>query len=490
MSIGYATTLLGVFGALLNNLWLLAAVAIEVDQDELGLYLLAAATIGYFALAQLGLGPASAQHIAEELGQNNPEQATRIYYQLRFFNLCVCAGIVLLSCLALVLVPYMVGEDLQKVTFWIIAATGVGTAVKMLANPARAALNGASDVHIVGAVTLVSNLVTPFIAYALLKMGWGVLCLPLSLCITETVSLFVLHYQRAKSCPWSSKHVTDRWRGFRSLFAFGIGISGSIALAMVVATCEPVIFKLASENALSYVASYHIWMRFPAMTFVLSSGITNNSGPALATKYARDKDEGTEFFHRIFWMATVVGGACAFAIAAWLNPFVHHWLSGKYDSPNGLSIAFGFGVLTGLRALLHATASVFFPLHQIRNASSGYAVQAGTKLLLGITLVYFFSIPGMVWAYALSTLLSILFLMRILVRQEFVSFKTALASVILIGTASSLGAILSMFTKTAGLTTMIFGITITAIVLLLLILAIYRLFAKLSGNAAPSAQTC
>ncbi len=473
VSLGYATTLLGVVGALLNNLWLLAAVADEVSKSELGLYLFAAATIGYFALTQLGLDAASAQRIAEAIGRKEKSLATRIYYQISYFNNGICLLVAACTTIATVTAWFFAPAELRDVACWIVASTGLGTTIRLFANPARAALNGAGNVHLVGIVGLMTNLLTPVLGYILLKNGAGVLCLPFSQFITALLAMLILHLQRIKTCSWSRERVIDRWDGFSSLFKFGVGVSGSIALAMLVATCEPILFKLASSEALLCVAVYHIWFRFPAMTFVLSSGLTHNSGPALATAYARDASEGITFFRRLFWIATGIGAICTFAVVSWLTPFVHHWLNGKYDLPNGISISLGFGVLIGFRAILLAVASFFYPLNRIRDVVCGYAIQAGSKIILGLCLIPFFSIRGMVWAYALSTFLAAAWLLLILIRRDVVKTREAVASFSSISATASLGWVVAQYTENLDLKQTIVGIGITTVCLALIVFATF-----------------
>lgn len=479
VSLGYATTLLGVFGALLNNLWLLAAVANEVSKSELGLYLFAAATIGYFALAQLGLDAASAQRIAESLGRNEPEQAARIYRQLDCFNRGVSLLAALLTTVVGIFTWFLAPLELRDVTCWIVAATGFGTALRLLANPARAALNGAQNVHIVGTIGLLSNLLTPLLGYVLLKLGIGVLCLPFSQFVTALLVLVIVHLQRVRTCPWTRIAIVDRWLGFRSLFRFGVGVSGSIGLAMIVATCEPVLFKLVSSQALLHVAVYYIWLRFPAMTFVLSSGLLNNAGPALATAFARNHDAGILFFRRILWISTGIGAVSTFAIAAWLVPVVHHWLEGKYDLPGGQNVALGFGALVGLHAIMSALASVFYPLNRIRSVVGGYGIQAASKILLGLGLIALFSVNGMVWAYTLSTVLATVWLQMRLIRKRILSVYAAIGSLAAIVIATAAAAVLARFTKNLNLTEMATGIGLTAVLLLVGVVSVYRVAHRL-----------
>ncbi len=473
VSLGYATTLLGVVGALLNNLWLLAAVADEVSKNELGLYLFTAATIGYFALTQLGLDAASAQKIAEAIGRREQSLATRIYYQISYFNNGICLLVVGGTTIATFAAWFFAPVEMRDVSCWIVASTGLGTAARLFANPARAALNGAGNVHLVGSVGLLTSLLTPVLGYVLLKNGAGVLCLPFSQFITALLAIPILHLLRMKTCPWSRDSVIDRWDGFSTLFKFGVGVSGSIALTMVVATCEPVLFKLASSEALLCVAVYHIWYRFPAMTFVLSSGLIHNSGPALATAYARDAKEGGGFFRRLFWIATGIGAICTFAVVSWLTPFVHHWLNGKFDLPDGISIALGFGVLIGFRAVLLAVASFFYPLNRIRDVVGGYAIQAGSKIVLGLCLIPFFSVCGMVWAYAFSTLFAAAWLLSRLIRRGVIATREAVASLVSIIVTASLGWLVAQYTKDLDLTQAIVGIGITSVCLALIAFAFF-----------------
>ncbi len=463
VKIAYASSLLGVVAGLLNSVWVVGEVAANVSKEELGLYVFVAAVINYFALSQLGLDSATSQRISESLSLNKLDQATRVYRQLWGFNGAIGLIAIAITFTAVVFLSYFIDLHHQRLTIQLVALSGVGLAIRFFANPSRTAINGAQKVHLIGFLNLATSMLNVLLTISLLKLGYGILCLPLAHLITNTTSFFCLHFLRRHHCKWTMQPVEEVWRGFGSLVRFSIGISICMALSMLQGSCEPLLFQLLTTEPLDRAAEYHMWLRFPSMAFVLSSSFVNHSGPALATQITKNRESGTQLFQTLFRVSSVLGIASAIALTIWLTPVIRLWLGSKYEVESSAELATALAALVFARSVFFPCVSLLYPLQRVSDAIKTYGVLAIAKIALGFVLIPYFSITGMAIGYASSTLLATL-TAAYLIGKQGITFPIVL-TITIGGVLISVASRIAPFTSTMNFQQTAIGIGITSIVL-------------------------
>lgn len=433
-------------------------VALEVDKSDFGIYLFAISILAYFGLSQLGLDLASAQRIAEALAREDEEEANRIYGQLKRFNWCLC--VILLTVIGVMIAIAAILSQ-PPLVCWIILLVGISMAVKLLTNPAIAALNGSQNIHFVGMNKLFSALCAIFLAYGLLRGGAGILCLPAAQAIASIAGFLILHALRRRYCKWSTRSVIDLWRGFTPLFRYAIGVAIVGGVAMLDASSEPIIFKLVSGAPFEHIATYNIWYRFPALSLVVAVALLNNAGPVLAMKIEKNREAGLKFHQKLLWLTSGIGASATVGLAIWLTPFVHHWLSGTYDIANGRYTASAMAAAIGFRAFMTSLACTFYPLNRVRIVIAGFSIMACSKIGLAFIFVPFSPIAGMAVANAIAAAFTGAFFGYMLYKVADYPVHTLISTFAIICLAVPLGILCSGPTIDASIRFMAYGIMIT-----------------------------
>ena len=460
----YGTSLLGMFTAILSNLWLLQAVTEEVDKSTFGLFLVVSTTASYLGLLQLALDLAAAQRIAEALSRADEMGAARIHRQLLWFNRALgalCAAFALCGAGVAYLLPVNADVD-ESVMPTVILLTGLSQAAAMMSRPAVAALAGAQYLSTVNLVRVGGSLAAALLAYALLRLGAGVLCLPAADLVVQLASWTALAQGRRRLCPWAAISVPDFKTRFGDLFRYGMAISLAVVVNLVIASCDPFILQTAGPGGLEAAALFYVWLRFPQLASALCSNLVNSSGPSLASAFAANPEQGRAMYRRVFMAVVGVSLATTVGLGMWLAPFVHHWLGGRYDLEDRVWVAAAMAALIGLNNFVVLAASVFYPLGEVKLIVWVFSVQAATKVAAGLLLVQFAPILGMTVAGGVATLLAVgLFAVALARRQILpVTFMVRVAALMTIGCVAATAG--GFVTQGLGFWPMVAGIGLTA----------------------------
>ncbi len=441
-------------------------VALKVDREDFGFYLAANSAITYFGLSQLGLDLASSQKIAESLARNDEQGASRTFQQLTWFNRAISL-ILALSAFGFSLILMNTASDtrLSILGPWIICLTASGMAVRFLSNPATAALSGTQNVHVNAMVTLLSSLSTCLLAFVLLKVGTGVLCLPAAQAIVALVCLPTVHYFRMKHCAWSTKTTEKVWVGFKSLLCFSLSVAAVSVLAMVESSCEPWIFQICTKQGLEATAEYSMWMRFPSMTLIFVGALLGNSGPTLAANIESNRSEGFIFHRKLVLLSSALGCCSTLGLSLWLVPTMHHWLDGHYDLQSGPAVAGLMAASISCRAMLLAFSCLFYPLNRVGVIISGYVMLVFLKVGLGVLLVNESPVYQMSLANTLAVGSVVFFFASVIAVQVGYSKRVVAVALLAMSTVIFIGINLTQLTANWELRSLMLGIVCSVIVL-------------------------
>jgi Na+-driven multidrug efflux pump len=417
IGVAYATSLLSTISVLLTNLWLLREITDVIDKEAIGLYGLVSQIVTYFWLVQLGLDAAASQAIAAALGRGDPGAANRTYRQLARFNTYGIGVCSVVTALAVATVEIVLRDNFPNTSLveQLIVLFGLGQVVAFFSRTEVAALGGSQRLATVNVIRLGQSLSSVFLAYLLLKTGWGVRCQPVADLIVQACGYFIFRYAARTACDWYSPGIPFSWDGFRTLARFGMNSSFS-GLASVAESVADILVLHASSGGLTAIALFTIWHRFPALLFQFASQLLNSAFPTLSARISADPAAGHRLFLKISHFVVGMSTLFFIGLGIWLPPFIHLWVGGRYDLPDARLLAWLIGAFVCVR--LNTSLLVYYLAAGGHTALIAWLTWAQCVLKIGVSVavVPSFGLVGLYAAYLLASMVPFVGLVAFLVR--------------------------------------------------------------------------
>jgi len=436
----YGTSLLGIISGLLTNFWLLREIARGVYPDDFGLYAFALQITAYLAIFQIGLDFAVSREIAVALGRGDPAGAKRAYLELKRFNRL--GG--LISLLATVVITGALlftvkGGNHSRLAAEIAMLAGLSQVLSFWTRAALAALNGSQLMALSNVTNVISSITTSVLAYLLLKLGWGVLCLPAAGLVVQGANWACLSLLRDRHCGWMHVDAAERDPKLLSaLLKYSLVMTlGGIGWT-IESTCD--VFILKSVCGTEAVAAYVLWWRFPQLLFSACSSLSSSAFPSFAHRLGGPVENSSELIAKILWLQIGLGTMALLGISVWLPGFTHIWLAGKYGIENAVPVALGMGLLVCLRAYGNLLGMVWLATGQARLPATLSWIQAGLKILLAVWWVSAFGLVGVVVASCCTMFIQCAVLGIALYQQRLLAVKLGLLATLVPAAAILLAA--------------------------------------------------
>lgn len=476
----YATYLLNIFTAILANFVLLRLVADAVDSTTFALYAVVSQVSTLLAVLQMGLDTAVSTRIAEALGKGDTATAARVDRQLGVFCRRGGLSIAVLAAAAALIAPacLRVEGERSRLLAELIFLCGCSQAVSFVNRSSVAAIVGSQRLAHLNLLRIAQQVLAITVGYGCFLSGVGVASLPLGDLTGAIVSGFLLARLRRRHCPWRSTAVGDAWAGFGSLVRFGVVYSLSGVAGVFEYALDPLLLGLSRGGVAEAIAAYTLWSRLPMMWQAAASGWMNNAVPSMTAGYARDPVAGARLMRKVCLVNVAISTFGAVSLGVWLQPFVHHWLSGKYDLPQGRTLALWFGLAALARCLAHQYVTLALALAKPGAVSAFSWALTGAKLAIAVPLVMAMGIQGVVIAGFLGSCAAMAGL-AIWTRYR-IGPTGMLSSATFLAIPLAAGAvhIISPYTESLSLGSMIAGIAANAAAFLLLGLLAIRRFLR------------
>ncbi len=427
----YGTSLLGVFSGLLTNLWLIRHVTREVTPSDFGTFAFVLQFTSYLAVLQLGLDFAAARTIAERLGRGDEVGANAAYWEVARFNRRAALGVAGLAGLLTAGFWWKLrGTGLERADLaaQLALLTGGIQVVAFLSRKYGAALIGGQHQAVANLVPVVSSVGSTLLAFALLRAGLGVRCIPAAGLVLAGASLGAYALATRRWCPWRTRRPPERDRAlFGSLARFG-GLATLNSVAWTVeATSDVVVLGATSGSAA--VAAYVLWWRFPSMLFDLCARLVTSAFPGFAERHGLSAADGARLLNKIAMVSIGLSSLALVGIGLWLPAFMQLWVGGAYAVEHAGRLAVELGALVALRTLGNLLGMYWLAGGNARYpAILGWA-QASAKVVLAIVFARGHGIEGVVVASLVASGLQVVGYAVPLSRNRTISAYTAGAAV-------------------------------------------------------------
>ncbi len=472
--LAYGTSLLGVISGLITNLWLLRKVTRVVATTDFGIYAFVLQITAYLVVLQLGLDFAASRRIAECLGRGDPHGANVAYWEVVRFNRYAAAIAAIL--LIIIAAAFWRGFGfkalaLGKLAVTVAILTGGTQLIYFLNRAYAAALIGIQRQSIVNMVTVGNTIGTSLLAYILLRLGLGILCIPVAAFVFGFPTTIVLAWQSRVRCSWLTSRAPDRDNAaFKSLVSFG-GLTTVGGVAWTIEATSDVII-LGALGGTSLVALYVLWWRFPSMIFDLNTRFVTSAFPTFAERHGRSRDDARRLFNKVGQLTIGLASLSLVGISLWLPSFIGLWLGSAYNLSNGKSVALAMASLIGLRTFGNLFGMFWVARGEARVPVALSCIQAFAKVTLGLLLTRSLGITGLLIASCAASSLPVLALGGMLYRQKFVTTRFARNAIVMVLIAFAIGVVGCYSELSVSLPLFVAGVGATTLTWLLFWLAV------------------
>jgi len=383
----------------------------RLGPDRYGLLALVWIVAGYFALFDLGIGPATTKFVAELLGQGRTEDLPAMVWTALATQTGtgLVAGLILAAASpALVNHLLKIPPALRTEALWVFFILAVSFPINFATGSLRGVLAAFQRFDLVNAVGVPTAMLWYVIPVGALMLGFGLPGIVLFLVVSRVVALAAFFVFCLRICPELAHRCAFDRSLIRRLLGFGGWVAVSATLAPILIYLERfLIGALISVAALAYYTpAYMISSRL----VIIPASLGATLFPAFSASAGRGDSE---------WIRNALGrslkslilllGPTSLVLAFFARPLLTLWVGPKFAAESTLVLqilAFG--------AFLNCLAQVPYNLVQGIGrpdlTAKFYAVE--TPLYVGLVwlLVSRFGLPGAALAWAIRVSLDFVLL--------------------------------------------------------------------------------
>jgi O-antigen/teichoic acid export membrane protein len=312
----------------------------HLGPDRFGLLALVWIVVGYFALFDLGIGPATTKFVAELLGKGEIERVPAVVWTA----LATQSGMGLLAGLLLAAASPMLVHRLLRIpvglqpdALWVLLTLAVWFPINFAAGSLRGVLSAFQRFDLVNAIGVPTNVLWYVIPVGALVLGFGLPGIVLLLVLSRVVALAAHSVFCVRICPELGLRCAFDRSLIRRLLGFGGWLSISAALNPILVYLERfLIGALVSVAALGYYTpAYMISSRLT----ILPGGLTDTLFPAFSASAGRGDGEWIRnALVRSLKCLMLVMGPAALVVAFFARPILTLWVGPKFAAEGTLPL--------------------------------------------------------------------------------------------------------------------------------------------------------
>ncbi|SPE32174.1 Membrane protein involved in the export of O-antigen and teichoic acid [Acidobacteriia bacterium SbA2] len=312
----------------------------HLGPDRFGILALVWIVLGYFALFDLGIGPATTKFVAELLGQGEIDRIPSVVWTALATQsgMGLLAG-VLLAASSPVLVHRIlkIPAGLQPDTLWVFLTLAVSFPINFAIGSLKGFLSAIQRFDLVNAIAVPTSALWYVIPVGALALGFGLPGIALLLVVSRVVALAAHFVFCLRSYPALGRRCAFDRSLIRRLLSFGgwVTVSATVTPILVYLERFP-IGALVSVAALAYYTpAYMISSRLG----ILPGSLTDTLFPAFSTSAGRGDSEWIRnaLVRSLKWLMLVMGPA-GLAVAFFARPVLTLWVGPKFAAVGTLPL--------------------------------------------------------------------------------------------------------------------------------------------------------
>lgn len=423
-------TVMNVIGQIVPLLVNIAAVPYVIGglgTDQFGMLSLAWMIVGYFALFDLGIGPATAKFVAERLARRetaalSPLVKTALLSQLALGTVAAAA--------LLAATPTLVHDVLdipvygRRDAYWVFVTLAVSMPISFATGSVAGVLSASQRFDLLNLINIPASCLTYLLPALAISLGYGlVTCVALIVvarCVTFAATfaccLFVHASLRAKA--------SFDWKTARKLIGFGgwMALSGSVAPVLMYFD-RFLLGALVSVAAVGFFTPPHM---IATKLGILHGGLMMTLFPALCAAHGRnDQAWISATFVRSMKLLVIVVGPAALALSVFANHVLTLWV-GREFAEEGTRVLQLLALGVFFNAVTHVPVAVLQAVSRADLTAKLQLLQVPFHLTMVSILTWRFGLIGAVTAWTVRMILECVLYVCVATRLQHMSFRRLL----------------------------------------------------------------
>ena len=383
----------------------------HLGPDRFGLLSLAWMVVGYFAIFNLGIGPATTKFVAELLGKGEIEKLPELVWTSLASQTCfgLAAGILLAAASPLLVsrllkIPLALHAQAELVFLILAAALPLDFASGSL----QGVLSAAQRFDLLNAVGIPFSILTYLLPVAALALGFSLPAIVLFLVLARVAGIVVWIVLCLRLYPQLLTRVRINRRLVRSLLGFGGWVTVSSAVSPILVFFDR--FLIGALISIAAVGFYTPPYMISTKLWILPGSLTSTLFPAFSISHGRGDHEWIRnaLVSSLKLLLLIVGPA-ALVLAFFAHPILTLWLGAKFAAEGTL-------VLQILTVGVFVTSLAYVPYNLLQGigrpdlTAKFHLIQVPLHIALAWFLVTRFGLPGAALAWTTRNTLDLLML--------------------------------------------------------------------------------
>lgn len=311
----------------------------HLGPDRYGLYSLALIVVGYFALFNLGIGPATTKYIAELLGRRQLEKLPELVWTAVASQSCFgLAGGILLASASPFLVDHVlkIPADLHPQARMIFLIMALALPIDFVAGSFRGVLTASQRFDLLNAVSVPVGALMSIVPAGVIALGYGLPTIVMFVLLLRIVSIAIIIVLSMRLYP-ALRSIRFDFGLVRSLLGFGSWVTISGAVGPILVYIDQ--FLLGAVLSIAAVGYYSPPYNIASKLSILPSCLMGTLFPAFSTSAGRGDSEWIRktLIRSLKFLILIVGPA-ALLLAFFARPILTLWLGPKFGNEGTLPL--------------------------------------------------------------------------------------------------------------------------------------------------------
>lgn len=383
----------------------------QLGPDRFGLLALAWMVVGYFALFDLGIGPATTKFVAELLGKGEIEKLPQVVWTAlgtqTLFG--VAAGLLLgLSTPLLVNRLLKIPADVRPEAYLVFLTLAFALPVDFASGSMRGVLAASQRFDLLNALTIPASSLNYLLPVVALALGYGLPAIVLLLVLARVASLAALFVICGRLYPVLRAGLRYDRHLVGPLLGFGGWVTVSSAVGPILVYFDR--FLIGSLISVAAVGFYTPPYMISTKLWILPDSLVATLFPAFSTSAGRgDKVWIQNALIRSLKLLLVALGPVALVVGFFAGPLLTIWLGQKFASEGTLVLQI---LLIGVFAtsLAHVPYNLLYAVGRPDLPAKFHLLQLPLHIVVAWFLVTRLGLPGAALAWTLRNTLDLLML--------------------------------------------------------------------------------
>lgn len=383
----------------------------HLGPDRYGLLSLAWLVLGYFALFNLGMGPATTKFVAEILGRGEIEKLPELVWTAVATQTCMgVAGGVLLMALSPFLANHVLKIPVQlhaqaELVFLIMAAV---LPFDFASASMQGVLGASQRFDLLNAISLPASSITYVLPVGVLALGFGLPAVVLSLAVARIAVLPVAWFMCVRLHP-SLRRVRFDLGLVRSLLGFGGWVTVSGVVGPILVYFDQ--FLIGSMLSVAAVGFYSPSYLIANKLSVLPSSLVATLFPAFSTSAGRGDMEWIKMaLVRSLKFLILILGPVSLLLAFFAHALLTFWLGSSFADQGTLVLQI-MAVAVFANSLALVPYNLLYGLGRPDLPAKFHVAQLPVHIGLAWYLILKFGLPGAAIAWSVRVALDFVLLM-------------------------------------------------------------------------------